>query len=141
MVGISGIRGTTSRFVAEDSFSIRKIHRVGLETFVNPVLSSLKHNCTVLAIELQTFQCVIILLVIPDLDLFDLSLWLAALKAGPVVVCSLTATVGSVRESEFELTTEASVQFKDSDEVVVVAELVNSWKVSVLFLLEWVGGF
>ncbi len=53
---------------------------------------------------------------------------------GPVVVWSLTATSGSVRESELVLATEGC--FINCHEVVVVVEFVNSWEVSVLLALD-----
>ncbi len=43
-----------ARFVADGSLSILDIHRVGLFTTNNPVVSSLEHNCAVLGVELQT---------------------------------------------------------------------------------------
>ncbi len=43
-----------SRLVADDSLSILKMHRVGLATTSSPVKSSLKNNCTVLGLELET---------------------------------------------------------------------------------------
>ncbi len=43
-------------------------------------------------------------LVIPDLNLLELSMWLADLKGGPVVVAQrLIATISSVREGKLEL--------------------------------------
>ncbi len=58
------------------------------------------------------------------------------MKGGPVVVCSLSATIGSVRKSELELITVG--QFIYCDEVVVVAELFYGREVSVLFaVVEW----
>ena len=83
-VVVAGSRGVASRFVADDSLSILKKHRVGFTTISNPVPSSLQNNCTVLGVENET-QELLILYVIPGLDLFKLNLWLADLKGGPVV--------------------------------------------------------
>ncbi len=43
-----------TRFVADDSLSVLKMHRVGHPIIINPVIASLQNNCTVLRIELQT---------------------------------------------------------------------------------------
>jgi hypothetical protein len=43
-----------SRSEADDSLSILEMYRVGLVTFRTPALSSLEHNCTGLAVELET---------------------------------------------------------------------------------------
>ena len=54
-VAVDGMGGVgDSRFVADDSLSILKVHCVGLVTFSNPVISSLQNNCTVLVVELET---------------------------------------------------------------------------------------
>jgi hypothetical protein len=45
----------------------------------------------------------VVLFEIPDLDLGELSLWLADFKAEPVVFGSLSSTTGSVLQSELEL--------------------------------------
>ena len=68
----------------------------------------------------------------------ELSLWLADSKGGPVVALSLQATIGSVRKSESKLKVNW-LHFHDSDEVVIVAELFDGWKVFVLpfVVLEW----
>ncbi len=82
MVGRSGV---ASRSVADDSLSISQMHSVGLAIrIINPVPSSLKQNCTVFAIELETKKP-LIKYAIPDLDLLELCLWLADFKGGPVV--------------------------------------------------------
>ena len=80
-----------SRLVADDSLSLLQIHRVGLETTsmslmrpTSPVKSRLQNNCTVLGIEFEAIKR-LIPFAIPDLDLLQLSLWLADLKGGPVV--------------------------------------------------------
>ncbi len=73
---------------------------MGLVT--KPTFSSLQNNCTVLGVEFETKK-MLITLAIPDLDLTDLSLWLAALKAGPVIVVSLCATIGTIHQSELVL--------------------------------------
>ncbi len=49
------IGGVASRFVAYHSLAISQMHCLGLETFSNPVFSSLQHKCPVLGVELQTF--------------------------------------------------------------------------------------
>ena len=51
-IGLIGVVGPGSRFVAKDSLSILEMHRVGLIS--NPVLSSLQNTCTVLGEELET---------------------------------------------------------------------------------------
>ncbi len=84
--GMIGIVGVGARFVADDSLAIRKMHRVGLLTTISiPVPSSMLNNCTVLGVENET-QEFLILYVIPDLDLFNLNLWLADFIGPPVVV-------------------------------------------------------
>ncbi len=76
--------------------------------------------------------------VVPDLDLGDLSLWLADLDAAPVVFGSLNAAIGTIPQNELVLNTAGWLQFIHSDKVVVVAELVGGWEVSVLLAtLEW----
>ncbi len=51
----SSMHGVGSRFVAYDSLSVLKMHRVGLVIIIsNPVMSSLQHYCTVLGVELKT---------------------------------------------------------------------------------------
>ena len=73
--------------------------------------------------------------VIPDLNLANLSLWLVDLDAGPVVFTSFRATISTILESELILGIE---YFIDSDQVVIVVELVNGWEVSVLLVaLDW----
>jgi hypothetical protein len=62
----------------------------------------------------------------PDLDLCELSLLLADLKGGLVVAWFPTATIGSVRKSELELTFWEI----DSHEIVVVVKFLDSWEVS-----------
>ncbi len=54
VVGTFGEGGVGSRFVADDSLSFLEVHRVGLVIISNPIIFSLKNNCTVLAIELET---------------------------------------------------------------------------------------
>ncbi len=77
--------GVACRFVADDSLSILQMHRVGLVTTISdPVLSSLQNNCTVFGVEPETIKHCIVW-VIPDLDLLELSLWLADFTGGPVV--------------------------------------------------------
>jgi hypothetical protein len=49
-----GVGGVGSRFEADDSLSILEMHRVGLATISNPVISCLQNNCTVLGEELET---------------------------------------------------------------------------------------
>ncbi len=79
------IGGMASRFVADDSLAIRKMHRVGHAIATsNPVYSSLQNNCAVFVVELET-QKLFKVWVVPDLDLLELSLWLADFKRGPIV--------------------------------------------------------
>ncbi len=72
--------------------------------------------------------------VIPDLDLADLSLWLADFKAAPVVFETLSAAIGSILEGELVMLIK---YFINSDQPVVVVELVNSWEVPVLLSFDW----
>ncbi len=76
------IGGVGSGFVADDPISILEIYRVGLPIIIisNPVIPSLQNNCTVLGVESQATQTLVIWR-IPDLNLANLSLWLADLKA------------------------------------------------------------
>ncbi len=49
------VAGVASRFEADDSLSILKLHRVALHmTNSKPVKSSLQNDCTVLVVELDT---------------------------------------------------------------------------------------
>ncbi len=49
------VLGAASRFIADDSLSFSKMHRLGLViTNGNPVKSSLQNNCTISAIKLET---------------------------------------------------------------------------------------
>ncbi len=73
---------------------------MGLVT--TPAYSSLQNNCAVLGVEFETKK-LLTTLVIPDFNLTDLSLWLAALKAGPVIFVSLCATIGTIHQSELVL--------------------------------------
>ena len=73
----------------------------------------------------------------PDLDLLELSLWLADLKGDPVVAWSLQATIISVRKIELDLSLSGWLQFNYTDKVVIVAELLDGWEVSVLLFLDW----
>ncbi len=58
------------------------------------------------------------------------------MKGYSVVVCSFSATIGSVRESELEMINVG--RFIYYHEVVVVAELLDGWEVSVLLaVLDW----
>ncbi len=49
---------------------------------------------------------------------------------GPVVLWSLSAAIGSVRKSELEPI--FANNFIDRDKVVIVAEFVYGWEVSIL---------
>ncbi len=115
MGGILWVVG--SQFVVDDSLAILEIHRVGLVFMSNPVETSLKNNYTGLSIELETYYH-LIFRIIPHLDLADLSLWLADLDAGPVIVRSLGATIGTIPQSELVL---KLVCFIHGDKVIVVA--------------------
>ncbi len=53
MVGMTGVAELRSRFVADDSLSVSKMHRADPGMIRNPS-SILQNNCTVLAIELET---------------------------------------------------------------------------------------
>ena len=70
-----------------------------------------------------------IVLVIPDIDLSNLSLWLADLDAGPFVTCSIRATIITFTQNELVLVIE---YFIERDQVVFVVELVAGWEVFVL---------
>ncbi len=55
MGGFIGVVWVASRFVADDSLSILKMHRVGLvKLIVNPFMSGLQNDCTILVVELKT---------------------------------------------------------------------------------------
>jgi hypothetical protein len=71
---------------------------------------------------------------IADLDLGDLSLWLAVLKAAPVAAASLGAAIGAVLQTELVLNIE---YFIHCDQPVVVVELVDCRKVLVLLFFDW----
>ncbi len=58
------------------------------------------------------------------------------MKGVPVVAISPTATIGSVGKNELVLDSVGYL-FIHSDEVVIVAELLDGWEVSVLMLLDW----
>ena len=62
----------------------------------------------------------------------ELSLWLADLKGAPVVAISLTPTIDSVRKGELVLSVVGWLQFNYSDEIIIVAKLVESWEMFVL---------
>ena len=84
MVCLDGRFGVATRFVADDSLTILKMHRKGLAiTINNPVKSSLQNNCTVLGVEFETLKTEGFF-AIPYLNLVNLSLWLVDLKAAPV---------------------------------------------------------
>ena len=89
-----------ARFVTDNALSVLQVHCVGLVT--TPASSSLQNNCAVLGVEFETKK---LLTTIPYLNLTDLSLWLAALKAGPVIFGSLCATIGTIHQSELVLIT------------------------------------
>ncbi len=55
--------------------------------------------------------------------------WLADFMGGPVVLWSLTSAISSVRKSELE--TIFAINFIDRDKVVIVAEFVYGWEVSI----------
>lgn len=75
------IGGVGSGFVADDPISILEIYRVGTPIIIsNPVIPSLQNNCTFLGVESQATQTLVIWR-IPDLNLANLSLRLADLKA------------------------------------------------------------
>jgi hypothetical protein len=77
------------------------MHRVGLITTSNPVISSLKNNYTVFVVEFETDHYTTACAV-TDLDLLDLSLLLLYLKALPVVIFSLHATISSIVQNKLE---------------------------------------
>ena len=78
MEGIIGPVGVGSRFKADDSLSILKMHRVGLVTKSLPIKSSLQSDCPVFGVKFETIQ-LLSNWVITDLDFFNLSLPLAQL--------------------------------------------------------------
>ncbi len=103
MVGKIGVVGVSAaRFVTDNALSVLQVHCVGLGTTPAPASSSLQNNCAVLGVEFETLK-MLITLAIPDLNLTDLSLWLAALNAGPVIFGSLCATIGTIHQSELVL--------------------------------------
>ena len=81
--GMVGVVRVASRIVADDSLSISKMHSVGLVTISNPVSTSVQNNYTVRSVEFET-NYNLIRLAIPDLDLCELSRWLANFKGSPV---------------------------------------------------------
>ena len=115
------------------------MHRVGKDIIPNfsiPVWSNLQNNCTVTGVELQTGKQVRI--DITDLDLWELSYWLAEFMGGPVVLWSHRAPlICSVRKGELELKVIAYVI--DRDKVVIVVEFVYGWEVSIFIRKQkWV---
>ena len=111
------------------------MHREEVVIRIIPFKSSLQNNYTVLGIEFETKQRSNAW-VIPDLDLFDLSLWLADLDAAPVITSfSFCAAIGSIPQSELVLSTFG--YFIDRDKVVFVVELVDGWEVCVMLALVW----
>ena len=66
---------------------------------------------------------------------------LAHLDAAPVVLGeSLSAAISTIPQNELVLLIASARYFINSDKVVVVAELVGGWEVSVLLAtLEWLG--
>ncbi len=70
----------------------------------------------------------------------ELSLWLADFTGGPVVAVSLSATISSVRKNELVLTLVDWFLLIDSDEVVIVAEFIDGWEVSILLSQDRPGG-
>jgi len=76
-----------------------------------------------------------IVLVIPDQDLSNLSLWLVDLDAGPVFFSfSFLATISTIPQSELIIFFES---FVERDQVVFIVKLVNSWEVFVLLVIDW----
>ncbi len=76
---------------------------------------------------------------IADLDLAELSLWLADLNVGPLIPLSFCSTICSITQSELELAT--IVCLIDSDKIVIVVEIFDGWEVNILLLLDWHKGF
>jgi hypothetical protein len=111
------------------------MHCVGLVILIsNPVVSSLKDNCTVLGVKLEAPQ-ILIAWPIADLDLGDLSLWLLDIQAAPIVFESSSGTTSAVSQNELILAVE---YFINSDQLVVVVELIDRREVSVLLaVFEW----
>ncbi len=70
-----------------------------------------------------------------DLDFGDLSLWLAVLKADPVVLGSLCFAICSVLQNELVL--NPGGYFIHCDQPVVVVELANFREVLALLLFYW----
>ncbi len=58
-------------------------------------MSSLQNKCTARGVEFETLNHLIVW-VIPDLDLLNLSLWLFDIKAAVVAQCSLCATISTI---------------------------------------------
>ena len=73
--------------------------------------------------------------VVPDLNLFKLSQWLANLNAAPVVCLSLCATISSIPQCELPL--DLFGYFIKSNKIILEVEFVYGWKVPVLFLPDW----
>ncbi len=74
-------------------------------SMIKPVVSSLQDNCTVLGVKLETLQK-LLAWIIADLDLGDLSLWMFAIQAAPIVSTSFSGTTSAVSQNELILADE-----------------------------------
>ena len=71
---------------------------------------------------------------ISDLDLFILSIWIVYFSAAPVIALSFCVAISTITQSELVLKIE---YFIDRNKIIIVVELVDGWKVSVLLALDW----
>ena len=72
---------------------------------------------------------------VPDLDLAELSVWLADFNAVPLLLISFRATIGSIAQRELPLDITIG-DLIERDNIVVVVELVDGWEVSYLLVLD-----
>ena len=113
------------RVVSDHPLTIIKIHRVRFVISINslPVASNLQ-NCTVPIVEFKTIKYIIIW-VVPDLNLLNLSLGLMDLNAFPLVTRHLGATISAIAQNELIVIT---ANFIHSDKIVVIVESFDGWE-------------
>ena len=73
-------------------------------------------------------------MVVPELNLAELSLWVIYLKTVRGVCGSLRATASTIIQSELVLSIAGYMIH--SDQKIIVVELFDAWKVSVLVALD-----
>ena len=113
------------RVVSDHPLSIIKIYRVRFVISINslPVASNLQ-NSTVPIVEFKTIKYIIIW-VVPDLNLLNLSLGLMDLNAFPLVTRHLGATISAIAQNELIVIT---ANFIHSDKIVVIVESFDGWE-------------